>query len=194
MPATDVTSYIARHPDWAEELQLLHECLSHPDLEVGIKWGIPTYMLKGKNVVGMAAFKNHCALWFTHGVFLSDPAGVLHNAQEDKTRGMRLWRIEKGDKIAPALVKAYVAEAVENQRQGKEIKPQRKKLELPEELKTAFAKKAELKAAFKALTPGKQREYAEHIASAKRAATRQSRVEKATPMIITGIGLNDKYK
>lgn len=194
MPATDVSSYISDHPEWADELQFLHQCLSRPDLETTIKWGIPTYVLEGKNIVSLAAFKNHCALWFTHGVFLKDSAGVLQNAQKDKTRGMRQWRIEKGESIDADLIRAYVEEAIENQRRGEEIKPQKKELTLPEELKHAFAEHPELKKAFGTLTPGKQREYADHIVSAKREATRTARLEKCLPMIMNGVGLNDKYK
>jgi len=50
------------------------------------------------------------------------------------------------------------------------------------------------KAAFRKLTPGKQREYAEHVVSAKRDDTRLRRIEKVLPMITAGIGLHDKYR
>ena len=50
------------------------------------------------------------------------------------------------------------------------------------------------KAAFEKLTKGRQREYAEYIGSAKRAETRQSRLEKCLPMIADGVGLNDRYR
>lgn len=49
-------------------------------------------------------------------------------------------------------------------------------------------------AAFRSLTPGRQREYSEYVASAKRDATKQSRIEKILPMITAGIGLNDRYR
>jgi uncharacterized protein YdeI (YjbR/CyaY-like superfamily) len=39
-----------------------------------------------------------------------------------------------------------------------------------------------------------QREYAEHIASAKREATKQTRIDKVLPMIVSGVGLHDKYR
>ena len=45
-----------------------------------------------------------------------------------------------------------------------------------------------------ALTPGKQREYANHIASAKQAATKTSRLQKILPLIEAGGGLHDKYR
>ncbi len=45
-----------------------------------------------------------------------------------------------------------------------------------------------------AITPGKQREYAEHVASAKRDDTKQKRIDKILPMITAGVGLHDKYR
>ena len=49
-------------------------------------------------------------------------------------------------------------------------------------------------AAYRKLTPGRQREYAEYISSAKRDDTKQKRIEKILPKITAGAGLNDKYR
>ena len=49
-----------------------------------------------------------------------------------------------------------------------------------------------LKEAFYKLTPGRQRQYMYHIGQAKRAATREQRVEKYVDHILNGKGLNDK--
>ena len=62
------------------------------------------------------------------------------------------------------------------------------------ELSGAFEKDPVLKSAFEELTPGKQREYCEHIAEAKRDSTKKSRLEKIIPMIQQRKGLYDKYK
>ena len=98
--------------------------------------------------------------------------------------------------IDKSLVKAYVLEAIENQKLGKEIKPTRNKTEVVIEglLKESLLKDSTFKAAFDNLTPGKQREYAEHISSAKREATQINRLEKIKPMILQNKGLHDKYK
>ncbi len=87
-------------------------------------------------------------------------------------------------------------EAIENQKLGKEIKPEKKgkTVVIPKELKETLKKNTVLYDAFKSLTPFKQREYAEYIDTAKRAETKQTRLEKIVPMILKGIGLNDKYK
>lgn len=67
-------------------------------------------------------------------------------------------------------------------------------MDIPEELKDMLLKENELSQKFYDLTPGKQREYCEYIETAKRDTTKQKRIEKIKPMILEGIGLNDKYK
>ena len=70
----------------------------------------------------------------------------------------------------------------------------KKPLRVPLELDAALGRSPRTRAAFDALTPGKQREYAEYITEAKQSATRLRRVEKALPLIRAGKGLNDKYR
>jgi uncharacterized protein YdeI (YjbR/CyaY-like superfamily) len=48
-----------------------------------------------------------------------------------------------------------------------------------------------LKAAFEALTPGRQRAYLLYFSAAKQVATCESRIEKCTQKILDGKGLND---
>jgi len=189
-----VDAYLAKHEPWSEHLLTLRKIMLATDLEEAIKWGTPTYTLDGKNVVGLVAFKNHCAIWFHQGVFLQDQNEKLVNAQEATTKALRQWRFEAKDRIDASLVKSYVLEAIDNQRAGKEIKPEKKTLVLPVELENAFKTNAKLRAAFDSLSAGKQREYADHVASAKREATRVSRLEKIVPMVLAGVGLHDKYK
>ncbi|SDS58460.1 Uncharacterized conserved protein YdeI, YjbR/CyaY-like superfamily, DUF1801 family [Formosa sp. Hel1_31_208] len=191
-----VEEYIEINAHYADELSLLRKIINSTGLEESIKWSMPTYCLKGKNVLGIGAFKHHFCLWFHQGVFLKDEHNLLINAQEDKTKALRQMRFEKKADINEPAVLAYVKEAIENQRLGREIKPTRKikDLLIPSELKGVLKSNTKLNTGFKALTPGKQREYCAYISEAKRDATKQSRLKKITPMIINGIGLNDKYK
>lgn len=192
-----VDEYILADEKWQQELILLRSILNETVLKESIKWSAPSYAINGKNVIGMAAFKNHIGIWFYQGIFLKDEQKKLMNAQEGKTKANRQWRFESLEDIKEnaAILKLYIEEAIENQKQGKELKPSTKKeLLLPIELKEAFEKNPSLKESFEALSPGKKREYAEHVGSAKRAATRLSRLEKIVPMIEAGIGLYDKYK
>ncbi|MGB7786549.1 MAG: DUF1801 domain-containing protein [Salinimicrobium sp.] len=195
MAAKTVDQYIINHPNWEEELKQLRELMTSTELEETVKWGGPVYMIDGKNVLGIGAFKNHCALWFFQGALLEENTDLLVNAQEGKTKALRQIRFEKGDNLPIKELKKYVSEAIWNQKKGKELKPETdKKIDIPLELATAFQKDRALKKAFEDLTPGKQREYCEYIAEAKRETTKTSRLEKISPMIKAGVGLNDKYK
>lgn len=191
-----VEEYIETNSHWQDALELLRSIVLKTELNEAIKWSAPVYDLNGKNVLGLGAFKNHFCIWFFNGVFLKDEHHLLVNAQENKTKGLRQMRFETIEEVNAAMVLAYVKEAIENQRAGKEIKVERKgkTVTIPKELSTVLDKSQDLKLAFSALTPGKQREYCEHISSAKREATKISRLEKITPMILNGVGLNDKYK
>jgi uncharacterized protein YdeI (YjbR/CyaY-like superfamily) len=62
---------------------------------------------------------------------------------------------------------------------------------MPLEFQVQLDEMPELKTAFEALTPGRQRGYLLHFSSAKQAKTRESRVEKCIPKILEGKGLDD---
>ncbi len=192
--AHSVDEYIIKHPQWQEELILLRELMQSTEMNETVKWGAPVYTVNGKNVVGLGAFKSYVGIWFYQGVFLEDNQKVLINAQEGKTKAMRQWRFNSFDEIDQQLVLQYVQEAIQNQKDGKELKASKKPLVVPPELEEAFLKDQLLANSFQSLTPGKQKEYAEYVSEAKRVETKLSRIGKITPMIIEGKGLNDKYK
>ena len=111
-----------------------------------------------------------------------------------KGGGLSVIEVLPEDKIDETLVLKYMLEAKANDLAGKKIKAESKKVETPKMLLEAFSNDGILKSSFEALSPGKQKEYAEHIGSAKREAAQVSRLEKSIPLIKEGIGLNDKYK
>lgn len=194
-----VASYIDKQEEWKASLLLLRELLQAEALEETIKWNFPVYTLDGKNLVGIGAFKSYVGIWFFQGGLLKDKQQKLVNAQEGKTQAMRQWRFQSIEEIEKdtELIRQYLKEAIANQVSGKEIKPARagkKPLVIPTELQQALAENTSLRDAFEALNLTKKREYAEYIETAKREATKQSRLEKIIPMIADGMGLNDKYK
>ncbi|WP_026450157.1 YdeI/OmpD-associated family protein [Aequorivita capsosiphonis] len=190
-----VDAFIKNHTQWKEKLQQLRGIIRETELKEEVKWGKPTYTFNGKSVVGMASFKNHIALWFPQGVFLKDEHNKLINAQEGITKAQRQWRFTTNDKIEHNLVLKYLEEAISNSKTGKELKPERNKaIIVPPLLKQEFQKDFSLKNNFQDLSLGKQREYAEYIAQAKRATTQQNRLQKCIPLIKRGMGLHDKHK
>jgi uncharacterized protein YdeI (YjbR/CyaY-like superfamily) len=190
-----VDDYIAGRSQWQDALIKLREILLSTDLEETVKWGSPVYTFNGNNVVGLGAFKSYVGIWFFQGAFLKDEKKKLINAQEGKTKGLRQWRFNAADEIDADLVKGYVFEAIENQKQGKEIKPTRgKALVIPSELESALNQNKALQMQFNELSLSCKREYAEYITEAKREDTKIRRLEKIIPMIMEKAGLNDKYK
>lgn len=193
----NVEEYIARHPEWAEAIEFLRALLLETELEETIKWGAPVYTLRGKHVVGIGAFKSYMGLWFFQGALLSDEKGLLINAQEGTTKALRQMRFQSAAEIDPETVRAYVNEAILNQRQGREIKPAKpgtKPLEIPVELRQALDADDALRQAFEALNRTRQRECAEYVGSVKQEKTRQQRLRKIIPLILEGRSPSDKYR
>lgn len=193
---TSVEEYIEVNSHFSKEISLLRNIINSTELEETIKWSMPTYCLNGKNVLGLGAFKHHFCIWFHQGAFLKDEHHLLYNAQEEKTKAMRQMRFESEDKINKAAVLTYVKEAIENQRLGRALKPQRKAkpLIIVKELKAVLNANAELKKMFKTLSISKQREYNDYIKDAKREETKLRRLDKIVPQITNGKALHDKYK
>lgn len=191
-----VEAYFSKKEKWKNELALLRSVFVDLPVEETLKWGAPTYVFHQKNIVGLAAFKNYCGLWFFQGALLKDKHKVFINAQEGKTKAMLQWRFYALEEINIDLIKEYVLEAIENVKLSKEIKPDRSKKEviIPDELLAVFKLNKELKNQFDQLTNSSQREYTNYIYEAKKPQTRLSRIEKITPMILRNAGLHDKYK
>ncbi|MBS9523129.1 YdeI/OmpD-associated family protein [Litoribacter alkaliphilus] len=180
---------------WNAEVDLLKSIIEETELERTTKWGADVYVINNINVISVGAFKNYVSIWFYDGVFLTDPLGVLGNSQEGKTKALRHWKFYAAKEIDVDKVREYVLEAIQNAKMGKTWKPEKNsKVDLPAILEDAFEKNPDFKNAFFALTPGKQKEYIEHITSAKREATQLSRIEKMQPLVLRGEGLHDKYK
>lgn len=159
--AKSAEQYIVDHSDWGDCLILLRElALAVPELTEAIKWGIPVYIYKGKNVAGIAAFKAHVALWFYQGALLEDQSNVLMNAQEDITVAMRQWRFKEMSQIEKNadLIQKYLKESIQKQDLGLVIKPQRDRpLIVPKELKNELARDTALFNAFEKFTKSKKK-------------------------------------
>jgi uncharacterized protein YdeI (YjbR/CyaY-like superfamily) len=85
-------------------------------------------------------------------------------------------------------------EAIANERAGLAIKPEKKQTVISDFFQKTLDDDKAFAAAFTKFTPGKQREFLEHIDSAKREETKMQRIEKIKPMVFEGVGLNDKYR
>lgn len=179
---------------WEEELLLLKSIIDKTELEETVKWGGPVYVYNKKNIIGIGGFRDYFTIWFFNGVFLKDEKKKLINAQEDKTKSLRQWRFTSKEEVNEAAILEYIAEAIENEKQGKIIKPSKKEMIVSELLQKEMDQNPTLTEAFQKFSPYKQYEFLEYIETAKQEKTKLSRIEKVIPMILGNIGLNDKYR
>ncbi len=180
---------------WAKELTKLASIIATLPLEKTIKWGAEVFTYNGKNVVSYGGFKNYFTLWFYNGVFLKDPYKVLVSAQEGKTKSLRQWRFSAMEEIEEMKITAYIQEAIEVEKKGLKIAPEKfRPLPVPDILMHELKKDKLLKTNFEKLTAGKQKEYIVYLNEAKQEQTKKNRLEKIKPLIIAGKGLHDKYK
>lgn len=164
-----------------------------PKLTEELKWGKPCYLYQGSNVFLMHGFKEYCALLFMKGALLDDPKGIL--VQQTKNvqaaRQVRFTSAKEVDALAGTL-KAYIAQAIEREKSGIKVEyKQTGDFEMAPEFKARLDNTPSLKAAFAALTPGRQRGYLLYFAGAKQSKTRAERVEKYVRHIFNGKGLQD---
>jgi uncharacterized protein YdeI (YjbR/CyaY-like superfamily) len=179
---------------WPEELKKLRSIILDCGLTEDLKWGMPCYTSQNRNIVLLAAFKEYCSLGFFNGALLKDPNGLLIKPGENTQAGrqFRFTNVQQIIEIEPTL-KAYIREAIEVEKAGLKVPLKKHPEPIPEELQNKLDKIPAFKAAFAALTPGRQRAYILHFSAPKQSQTRQSRIEKCMPQILKGKGLHDDY-
>lgn len=189
-----IDGFIERAERWQEEMKLLRDVLLDCDLDEEIKWGKPCYAAGGGNIVIMQPFKTHLSLMFFKGALLDDPAGILRSQGENSQSALRI-EFTGPEQVTEleATVQAYVEEAIAVEEAGLAV-PKKKVAEdeMPEELEERLRDDAEYREAFEALTPGRKRSYVLHISGAKRAETRERRVERCRAKVMEGKGFNER--
>ena len=178
---------------WQEEYEKLRIICLDCGLTEELKWGQPCYTLNNANIVLIHGFKEYCALLLFKGALLNDPNGILIQQTENvqSPRQIRFTSAKEIVKLEPVL-KAYIHNAIDVEKAGLKLELKKTKdFAVPEEFQTKLDGSPVLKAAFEALTPGRQRNYLFHFSKPKLAKTREERVEKAIPLILSGKGLDD---
>lgn len=192
-PNPKVDWFFEKDGQWKSSFAKLRELALDSGLTEELKWGQPCYTLKGKNVFLMHGFKDYCALLFLKGALLKDDHKILVQQTESvqSARQIRFTSAKEIVKLAP-VVQGYMQQAIMVEQSGKKV-PLKKtvEFEMPEEFKRALKEMPDLKKAFHALTPGRQRGYLLHFAAAKQSKTREARIEKNVERILAGMGLDD---
>jgi uncharacterized protein YdeI (YjbR/CyaY-like superfamily) len=188
----EVDAYIERSERWPDEMTTLRPILLDCGLSEDIKWGKPCYGHDGRNIAIVQEMKDFLALMFFKGALLDDPDGVLEDQGPNSrsARRMRFTSVDDVNRLADTIT-AYVADAIDVEEAGLEVGPAPEPA-LVDELQHRLDRDPALEAAFKALTPGRQREYNLYFSDAKQAATREARVERYAEKILDGKGLRDR--
>lgn len=193
-PNPKVDAVIAsRAGAWRAEFEALREIILGCPVTEEIKWGWPCYSYQGTNVVLIHGFKDYCALLFMKGALMKDPEGILIQQTENvqSARQIRFTSVDEIARLRTAL-RAHVLEAIELAKAGARVeKKATADFPVPDELRDRMDNDPDFRAAFEALTPGRQRGYLFHFNSAKQSKTREARIEKHLPRILQGKGLED---
>ncbi|HCN83574.1 MAG TPA: hypothetical protein DIT07_08115 [Sphingobacteriaceae bacterium] len=197
-----VDFYFIKAGKWQEEVERLRIIVLGTGLTEELKWGCPCYTRPtgssgrafGKsNIVLIHVFKEYCALLFFKGTLLKDPNGILIQQTENvqSARQIRFTNIREIIK-QELIIKAYIYEAIEVEKAGLKVELKKtEEFEIAEEFQNKLNAMPALKTTFYALTPGRQRAYLFHFSQPKQSKTRESRIEKYIPQILSGKGLDD---
>lgn len=189
-PRVDI--FMKKLTAWQEEYALLREIALSTGLTEDLKWAHPCYTLDDKNIFLLHSFKGYIAVFFHKGVLMKDPKGRLIQQTPNVQAGRQL-RFSNLKEIIKSkrVIKAYMLEAISLEEAGIPVEMKKSgELIIPADILGAMMKVPGLAAAFKKLTPGRQRGYMLHFDGAKQVSTRQARVEKAAPKILQGRGLD----
>lgn len=195
-----IDDFIEKAQDFAKPILNYLRTAVHkacPHVQETIKWGMPYFQYEGKNLCGMASFKEHCAFVFPLGAVMTDPAGLMQTSGE-KTGMGHFGKIRSlNDLPAEKILMQYIREAMSLTETGARIpkkKSAQKKLVVPEDFMKLLKKNMKALATFENFSYSHKKEYVEWIAEAKRAETRSRRMATALEFLEAGRDLSWKYK
>ncbi|MFY7908813.1 MAG: DUF1801 domain-containing protein [Emticicia sp.] len=188
-----VDEFLEKSTKWQEELKKLRAIVLECGLTEELKWGQPCYTFNNANVILLGGFKDYCFMSFLKGALLYDSESILKKPGEHTQSG-RIVSFTDTQSILglTQTLKAYIYEAIEVEKAGLKVEAVTPaELVLPDELLQKFESDHVFKAAFEALTPGRQRAYIIYFSGAKQSKSRESRIESYTQRILNGKGFND---
>jgi uncharacterized protein YdeI (YjbR/CyaY-like superfamily) len=188
-----IDAYIDKAGDFARPIlehlrELVHQAV--PDAGEAIKWGMPHFTHNGKNVAGMAAFKEHCAFTIhgegrhggDDGMGSCGRLGSLSDLPPDEVLAARVSKARERIETAGSAVK-------------RAPKPKAKPDQaVPQDFEAALRDNAPARATFEGFPPSQRREYVDWISEAKQDSTRAKRLATAIEWLAEGKRRNWKYE
>ena len=160
-----------------------------PGVEEAIKWGMPHFVYKGKNIAGMAPFKAHCAV-------------MIHGDGRQETEGMgsygKLARLEDlpPDDVLEARLREAMGMIDRGEQPAWRQQPPKPKatIEVPQDFAAGLAANPAAAQFWDGLAPSQRYEYLQWITEAKRDETRVKRLAQALEWLAEGKRRNWKYE
>ncbi len=193
-----VDAYIAKAAPFAQPIlkhlrKLVHAAC--PAVTEDIKWGMPSFIYKGKILCGLAAFKAHATFGFWHRGMEERLKKDLGKASEAMGLLGRIASI--GDLPSDKVMIRYIKSAVALHDSGTATRPKpkpRAPLPEPADLADALKRNKKAAAAWTAFSPSCRRDYIEWITEAKRPETREHRLLTTLEWAAEGKSRNWKYQ
>lgn len=168
---------------------LVHRTI--PEAGEAIKWGMPHFTYKGKNIAGMAPFKAHCA-FMIHG------DGRQGDAMGQFGKIASIEDLPSEAELAAKLREAQAridSEGTALKRPPAAATPKAPRtIDVPEDFDAALAGDPAAAQFFGGLAPSHRYEYLEWITEAKRPETRARRIGQALEWLAEGKRRNWKYE
>ena len=165
---------------------LVHKTV--PGVEEAIKWGMPHFVYKGKNIAGMAPFKAHCAV-------------LVHGDGRQESEGMgsygKLTKLEDLPPDAELVAKLQRAMGMIDRGEQPAWRQQPKPkatIDVPQDFAAGLAANPAAAQFWDGLAPSHRYEYLQWITEAKRDETRVKRLGQALEWLAEGKRRNWKYE
>ncbi len=188
-----IDAYIAKAAPFAQPILLRLRALVHDTvagLDEGLKWGMPHFIYKGKNLAGMAAFKAHAAFILhgegRQGEGMGGYGKIASNDDLPSDADLR-----QGILAAKARIDAEGTALTPKAGKPKASKPE---ISMPEDFAAELARYPGARERFDGWAASHRREYLEWIVDAKRPETRAKRLAQAGEWIAEGKKRNWKYE
>ncbi|MEO8527417.1 MAG: YdeI/OmpD-associated family protein [Caldimonas sp.] len=191
-----IDAYIERAAPFAAPiLNLLRDAVHEacPGVEETIKWSMPFFVLDGRILAHMAAFKQHCAFGFWRGRDAADQ-GKSGEAMGQFGRIASPTDLPSRRDLMKTIRQAATAAANAPATRAAPRRTVKPPPVVPAALAEALAGDRKAQANFDAMPPSHRREYVEWIVEAKRDETRTRRVAQALAMLAEGKSRNWKYE
>ena len=190
-----IDAYIAKAQPYARPiLERVRERVRSvvPDVEETLKWGAPSFVIDGKILLIMAAFKAHAALNFWRGQELrGDEANADAMGQFGKLTSVD--DLPGSDEL-DALIRQAADLARSAPRPRKPKHAPKPAPELHPEFAVALAAAPKAREVLESFAPSARRDYLEWVAEAKQDATRQKRIATAIEWLVEGKKRHWKYE